>query len=103
MPADLDISFPPLWTPTAKEVAEIARDKAETIVTAFQSGLLRADTAQRELKNLAEETGLFGSITDEEIAASAGKTYQDVTALRDPLAGLGYEDGDNGEADERTG
>ena len=93
MPADLDISFPPLWTPTAKEVAEIARDKAETIVTAFQSGLLRADTAQRELKNLAEETGLFGSITDEEIAASAGKTYQDVTALRDPLAGLGLEEG----------
>lgn len=103
MPADLDISFPPLWTPTAKEVAEIARDKAETIVTAFQSGLLRADTAQRELKNLAEETGLFGGITDEEIADNKGKTYQDVTALRDPLAGLSYEDGDNGEADERTG
>ena len=93
MPADLDISFPPLWTPTAKEVAEIARDKAETIVTAFQSGLLRADTAQRELKNLAEETGLFGGITDEEIADNKGKTYQDVTALRDPLAGLGLEEG----------
>ena len=35
---------------------------------------------------------MFGSITDEEIAANAGKTYQDVTALRDPLAGLGYEE-----------
>ena len=29
---------------------------------------------------------MFGSLTDEEIAA-AGKTYQDVTALRDPLMG----------------
>lgn len=89
MPEGLDIAFPPLWTPKADEVAKIAKDKAETIVTVFQAGLLLADTAQKELKRLGEETGLFGSITDEEIAASAGKTYQDVTALRDPLAGLG--------------
>lgn len=90
MPEDLDISFPPLWTPTAKEVAEIAKDKAETIVSVFQAGLLQADTAQRELKKLSGETDLFASITDEEIAANKGKTYQDVTALRDPLMGLGY-------------
>lgn len=89
MPEGLDIAFPPLWTPKADEVAKIAKDKAETIVTVFQAGLLLADTAQKELKRLGEETGLFDSITDEEIAASAGKTYQDVTALRDPLAGLG--------------
>jgi len=28
-----------------------------------------------------------GEATDEEIAANRGKTYQDVTALRDPLRG----------------
>ena len=33
---------------------------------------------------------MFDSISEEEIAANTGKTYQDVTALRDPLAGLGY-------------
>lgn len=48
------------------------------------------DTAQKELKKLADETGMFDSISEEEIAANAGKTYQDVTALRDPLAGMGY-------------
>lgn len=42
----------------------------------------------RELKKLEDETGLFGSLTDELIAAKQGQTYQDVTALRDPLAGL---------------
>ena len=89
VPDELDISFPPLWTPTAKEVAEIAKSKAETITTAYQAGLLNVDTAQKELKKLEDETGLFGSITDEEIAANAGRTYQDATALRDPLAGLG--------------
>ena len=45
----------------------------------------------KELKKLEEETGMFGSLTDEEIAAAAGKSYQDVTALLDPLMGLGYE------------
>lgn len=86
----LDITFPPLWTPTAAEVAEIALKKAQAIRDTFQAGLFRADTAQRELKKLADETGMFDSISEEEIAANTGKTYQDVTALRDPLAGLGY-------------
>ena len=90
VPDGLDITFPPLWTPTAAEVAEIALKKAQDIRDTFQAGLFRADTAQRELKKLADETGMFDSISEEEIAANTGKTYQDVTALRDPLAGLGY-------------
>ena len=91
VPDDLQITFPKLSVPTAKEVAEIAKSKTETITTAFQAGLIQADTAQRELKQLNDETGMFGSISDEEIAANQGKTYQDVTALRDPLAGLTME------------
>lgn len=90
VPEDLDFTFPPLWTPTAKEVAEIAKVKSEAIVAGYQAGLMNVDTAQRELKKLEDETGMFGSITDEEIAANAGKTYQDATALRDPLMGLSY-------------
>ena len=42
------------------------------------------------LKKLEEETGMFGSLSDKEIAVAAGKSYQDLTALRDPLMGLGY-------------
>ena len=90
VPDDLDFSFPPLWTPTAKEVAEIGKAKSETIIAAFQSGLLDASTAQKELKKLSDETGLFDSITDEAINNNAGRSYSDVTALRDPLMGLGY-------------
>lgn len=90
VPDGLDITFPPLWTPTAAEVAEIALKKAQAIRDTFQAGLFRVDTAQKELKKLADETGMFDSISEEEIAANAGKTYQDVTALRDPLAGMGY-------------
>lgn len=90
VPEDIEIAFPPLWTPTAKEVAEIGKAKTETLVSAYQAGLLNVDTAQKELKKLEDETGLYGSLTDEEIAANAGKTYQDATALRDPLTGLSY-------------
>ena len=91
VPEGLEITFPPLWTPTAKEVSEIARTKAETVIAAFQAGLVGQGTAQKELKKLAEETGMFDSITDEEIQKNKGKTYQDVTQLRDPLMGLPFE------------
>lgn len=88
MPEDVGITFPPLWTPTAKEVAEIAKSKAETILNVFQAGLLDAAAAMRELKKLNGETGLFDGITEDDIASMQGKTYQDLTALRDPLAGI---------------
>lgn len=99
VPDNLQIDFPPLWTPTAKEVAEIALKKAQAIRDTFQAGLFQADTAMKELKKLEDETGMFGSISDEEIAAAAGKSYQDVTALRDPLMGLGYGEGGDGVAE----
>jgi len=89
VPDDLEIIFPPLWTPTTKEVSEIAKIKSEAIISAYTNGLLQVDAAQKELKKLEEETGLFGGITEEEIMANAGKTYQDMTALRDPLMGYG--------------
>lgn len=92
VPEDMDIQFPPLWTPTAKEVAEIAKAKAETIIAAFQANLLDQATAQRELKKLSEETSMFDSISEETIKKNEGKTFQDVTALRDPLMGLGFEE-----------
>lgn len=89
VPDDLDFTFPPLWTPTAKEVAEIAKGKSEAITAAYTNGLMNVGTAQKELRKLEGETGMFGSITDEEIAANSGKTYADVTSLHDPLLGYG--------------
>lgn len=103
VPEGLDITFPPLWTPKADELAKIAQAKAETVINAFQAGLLQADTAQKELKKLSDETGMFGCITDKEIAANAGKTYQDVTALRDPLMGLGFGGEEPNPFDRETG
>ena len=71
-------------------MAEIAKGKAEAVVSVFQAGLIGADGAMKELKKLEDDTGMFGSISDDDIARNTGKTYQDVTALRDPTMGLGY-------------
>lgn len=101
IPDDLDFTFPPLWTPTAKEVAEIAKTKSEAIVAGFQAGLYDKPAAMKELKKLEDETGMFGSIRDEEIAASAGKSYADVTSLHDPLLGYGLG-GPSGETDTNS-
>ena len=99
VPDDIDFSFPPLWTPTATETAEIALKKAQAIRDTFQAGLFQADTAMKELKKLEEETGMFGSISDEEISVNDGNSYQDVIALRDSLIGLGYGEAPNANMD----
>ena len=89
---DFDIIFPPLWSPTAREVAEIAKYKAETIVSAYQSGLLTVGNAQGELKKLEDETGLFGTISEEEAIKNREVTYRDATSLRDPMVGMEWGD-----------
>ena len=88
VPDDLDVQFPPLWTPTAKEVGEIVKLKGQAVIDAFQAGLIDQGTAMAELKKLSDETGMFESISDEAIAAAKGRSYQDVTSLKDPLSGL---------------
>ena len=89
VPDDLDFSFPPLWTPTATEVATIAKTKSEAIVAGYQAGLMNVDTAQKELKKLEDETGMFGSLSDEEIAANEGRSYSEAVSLHAPLIGYG--------------
>ena len=93
VPDDLDVQFPPLWTPTAKEVGEIAKAKGQIVIEAFQAGLLDQGAAMEELKKLSDETGMFGSISDDAIAAANGRSYQDVTSLKDPLAGIPEDPG----------
>lgn len=98
VPEDVDIAFPPLWTPTAMELAQIAGSKAQAIMGAFGANLLTQGQAQKELKKLADETGMFDAIEDEDIEKNMDKTFQDVTAMADPMAGLmGGEEQEQGE------
>ena len=88
IPDGADIVFPALWTPTAREVADIAKAKSETVIAAVQAGLLTIGMGQEELKKLEDETGMFGTIPDEQIEANQGLSFRDATSLRDPMMGL---------------
>lgn len=88
VPDDMDIDFPPMQTPDAKEVAEIGERKVNAILAAYQNDLLDASEAMEELQVLTDETGLFGKISDKSIEARAGQTYTNARMMADPLAGL---------------
>jgi len=92
IPDDLDIDFPPLWTPDAKEIADIAAQKTAAIINAYQSDLIDAATAMQELQGISAETGLFDKITDEAIEGGKGKTFTGSKMLADPFTGIGYEE-----------
>ena len=88
IPDDLEIDFPPMQTPDARETAEIAERKTNAVLAVYQNDLIDAATAQQELQMLTEETGMFGKITDESIEAGRGQTYSSSKAMQDPIMGL---------------
>lgn len=103
VPDDLDIDFPPMWTPDAKEIAEIGERKTSAVVAAYQNDLLDASEAMQELRALTDETGMFGKISDERIAAGKGQTYTSSRMLADTIAGLTQPDmPEEGEQQDET-
>lgn len=88
VPEGSDIVFPPLWSPSAKETAEIAEKKVNAIIASYQAGLLTLGQAQYELKSLTSTTGLFDGIPEESVTMNKNVTFSQATSLRDPLAGL---------------
>ncbi len=70
VPDDLDITWAPIMTVTADKLAELAKGKAESIVSVYNSGLISQKIGMQELKQQADETNMFSNITDEDIAAA---------------------------------
>ncbi len=90
IPDDLDIDFPPMWTPDAKEIAEIAERKTNTVLAVYQNDLIDSAIAQQELQAISDETGMFSKISDESIEAGKGQTYTKSRMLADPVMGLEF-------------
>lgn len=88
IPDDLDIVFPLMQTPDAEKTAEMGERKTNAILATYQNDLVDAATALKELRGLADETGLFGHISDDSIKAGEGRTYSDAKAMQDPMAGI---------------
>lgn len=88
IPDDLDIEFPPMDSPNAAEMADVAQKKTAAVIAAYQSDLLDLSTAREELHSLDEETGLFGKMPDELMNEGKGETFSSRQQMRDPMAGL---------------
>ena len=88
MPEDMEVTFPAMWSPDAKEIAEIAERKTSAVLAVYQNDLIDSSTAQQELQATADETGMWRKISDESIKAGEGKTYTSSRMMADPIAGL---------------
>jgi len=92
IPDDLDYTFDPIRTPSDKEVAELVDKKTTSIINVFQAGIIPQKTALMELKQMAESTGMFTHITDEDIEqADTLPEPDELTAGGDPFGLMGTE------------
>lgn len=68
LPAGFQFTFRGLDDTPESEKADIATKKTAAVVAAVDANLIKPSTGMKELKASAPVTGLFGSITDEQIA-----------------------------------
>ena len=76
VPDNLQIDFPPLWTPTAKEVAEIAKGKAEAIISTYQAGLLNVAPPKKNSRSLPEKPECLTALPMRRFRATPGKRFR---------------------------
>lgn len=90
IPEDLDFEFEEMASLNESEKTQIVQQKTSIIVEAFNSNLIPQDVAQKELKALSENYGMFDNITDEMIQQNVGKYAADLQSggMNDPMAGL---------------
>lgn len=67
LPADVQFKFAPLWQMSATEKATNSKTITETVLGAYEAGLITQPTALKELRQSSDETNIFTNITDEEI------------------------------------
>lgn len=67
VPPNFDFEFVPLWQTSAKEKADIAASVTNTVVQAFEAGIIDQPTAMKELRGAAETTNIFTNIDEDQI------------------------------------
>lgn len=66
-PDDLSFTFIPLWQMDATDKANNAKTSTETVIGAFEAGLVNRATGMKELRQTSGDNGVFSNITDEDI------------------------------------
>jgi phage-related protein (TIGR01555 family) len=71
VPPDFSWQWMPIRKVGSKDQAELAKNKSDVVLQAYNAGLISDQLALTELSLLAEETGMWGSISAEIIAAAS--------------------------------
>ncbi|WP_079218921.1 DUF1073 domain-containing protein [Herbaspirillum robiniae] len=69
-PEGFAFEFAPLWQLTEEEKATVAKSTTESVSAALDAGLISQAGAMKELRASSRVTGIFTSITDEQIEAA---------------------------------
>lgn len=84
IPDDIDFMFNPTRTPNDKDMGDSVKWKTDAIYGAHDRGIISDQTALKELRQLADDTGIFTNITDDDInAANAAPEKPDLTMSED--------------------
>ena len=89
VPPDLDFTFAPMQEMNVKEKAELGKTIADSVLAAYQAGLISQKTALMELQNSQTETAQWKAITNEIIAKADEEVLKPLE-----MGGPGEEDGD---------
>lgn len=89
IPPDLDFEFPSFEELNDMEKAQVVQQRTGIIIEAFNSNLITQDIAQKELKDISEQYGVFDYITDELIKSCEGKFAYELQQMQDPMGGMG--------------
>lgn len=71
VPADFSWQWNPIRKVSSKDQAELAKNKSDVILQAFNAGAISERLMLQELSLMTEETGMWSSITTEMIAAAS--------------------------------
>lgn len=84
IPDDYDYVYRPVREPDDTEIADLVKNKVDSINQLFTSGILSQKQSLQELKDIGEPLGMFQSITDEDI-----ENADDSTDMGEMLPGGG--------------
>ena len=101
LPDDIDFEFNSVRSSSEAERADLAKNIVDSVLAVFNADVIDKPTAMEELRKSSSYTGLFTSITDEQI--DAAKEEQEMQAQQEQETPLPDPDGDGANQDAQDG
>jgi hypothetical protein len=90
LPDTFNFQFRPLWQMTPKEKADVAEQTTRTVLAADELGIVSRKTTLEELRQSSRETGIWATISDEDIDSAEA----DLPPAAELLGGAGVGGGE---------